>query len=311
MEHVHRPKIFEISEAHHHDHGSEAASYLHRPKARKRLLWAMILTGSMMVVEGIGGVLSGSLALLSDAGHMLSHFFALGTSFLAIFIASKKVSNRFSFGLYRAEVLSALLNGATLLLIVIYIVYESYQRFMDPRPIATGSMFWIALIGLIVNLATALILHDVEKGDINVRGAFFHMLADTASSFGVVGGAVVIYFTHWLWMDPLLSLLIALVITVWSWNLLGDSILVLLESTPRHIDAGEVISALKKQFHQIQAVHDLHIWEVTSHMYSLTAHVIVAHSLRLSDCERLRGDINHILDERFHITHTNIQFEGT
>src|SRR3989338_6444651 len=158
MEHLHRPKVFESDQEHPHPHGSDELSYLHRPKARKRLLWAMILTGSMMVAEGIGGVLTGSLALLSDAGHMLSHFFALGTSFLAILIAARKVSNRFSFGLYRVEVLSALFNGATLFLIVGYIVYESYQRFLHPQPIATVSMFWVALAGLVVNLLTALIL---------------------------------------------------------------------------------------------------------------------------------------------------------
>src|SRR3989338_8200652 len=172
MEHFHRPKVFETDSEHSHHHWLEESSYLHRPKARKRLLWAMILTGSMMVAEGIGGVLTGSLALLSDAGHMLSHFFALGTSFLAILIAARKVSNRFSFGLYRVEVLSALFNGATLFLIVGYIVSESYKRFIHPQPIAAVSMFLIASVGLVVNLITALILRGVEKGDINVRGAF-------------------------------------------------------------------------------------------------------------------------------------------
>lgn len=309
MEHLHRPKVFESSH-HEHPHGLEESPYLHRPKARRRLLWAMMLTGSMMVMEGIGGILTGSLALLSDAGHMLSHFFALGTSFIAILIAAKKVSNRFSFGLYRVEVLSALFNGATLLLIVAYILYESYQRFLNPQPIATVSMFWVALIGLAVNLVTALILHNVEKGDINVRGAFLHMLADTASSFGVVGGAVVIYFTGWLWVDPTLSVLIALMIGIWSWGLLKDSVLVLLESTPRDIKLEEVMTTLRNDFPEIMDVHDLHVWEVTSHMYSLAAHVGVDRTRTVFDCEKLRDRMSRLLDERFHITHTNFQFEG-
>lgn len=309
MEHQHHPKIFEIEE-HYDHHNSTELSYIHRPEARKKLFLAMILTGSMMVVEGIGGFLTGSLALLSDAGHMLSHFFALGTSFLAILVAAKKVSNRFSFGLYRIEVLAALFNGATLLLIVAYILYESYQRFFNPQTIATVSMFWIALAGLVVNLLTALILHNAEKGDINVRGAFLHMLADTASSFGVVGGAIVIYFTNWLWVDPALSMLIALMIAIWSWGLLKDSVLVLLESTPHDIRLEEVVSILRKNFNDILDVHDLHVWEVTSHMYSLAAHISVDCTLTVSDCERLKDRVNYLLDRHFHITHTNLQFEG-
>ena len=309
MHHHHHPKIFGIEECHDH-HNSAELPYSHRPEARKKLFLAMMLTGSMMVVEGIGGFLTGSLALLSDAGHMLSHFFALGTSFLAILVAAKTVSNRFSFGLYRIEILSALFNGATLLLIVAYILYESYKRFLDPQPIATVSMFWVALAGLIINLLTALILRRAGKGDINVRSAFLHMLADTASSFGVVGGAIVIYLTGWLWIDPALSMLIALMIAIWSWGLLKDSVLVLLESTPHHIKPEEIMSALQKDFSEIVDVHDLHVWEVTSHMYSLAAHISVDRTLTVSDCEGLRDRINHLLDQHFHITHTNLQFEG-
>jgi cobalt-zinc-cadmium efflux system protein len=309
LEHQHHPKIFETEERNVH-HDLAELPYSHRPEAQKKLFLAMLLTGSMMVVEGVGGFLTGSLALLSDAGHMLSHFLALGTSFIAILVAAKKVSNRFSFGLYRIEVLAALFNGATLLLIVAYILYESYKRFLNPQPIATVSMFWIALAGLVVNLLTALILHNAGKGDINVRGAFLHMLADTASSFGVVGGAIVIYFTSWLWVDPALSMLIALMIAIWSWGLLKDSVLVLLESTPHDIRLEEVVSVLRKNFNEILDVHDLHVWEVTSHMYSLAAHISVDRMLTVSHCEKLRDQINYLLDHHFHITHTNLQFEG-
>ncbi|MCM8775287.1 MAG: cation diffusion facilitator family transporter, partial [Candidatus Omnitrophica bacterium] len=151
MEPCHHPKIFDPTSAHHHHHGLEDLPYLHRLHARKRIVWSLILTGTVMIIEAVGGVLSGSLALLSDAGHMLSHFFALATSFLAIHVAVQKVSNRFSFGLYRVEVFAALLNGATLLLVVGYILYQSCERLFHPHPIATVSMFWIALLGLVVN----------------------------------------------------------------------------------------------------------------------------------------------------------------
>lgn len=310
MDPSHRPKVRTPDSTHGHQHTLSEQPYLHRPKARRRLVLAMVLTGVTLVAELTGGIISRSLALLSDAFHMMSHFFALGTSLLALVIASRKVPDRFSFGLYRAEVLSALLNGLGLTLIAFFIIYESVRRLISPEIVETSSMFWIALLGLTVNALTALLLFNVEKHDLNMRGAFFHMLADTASSVGVVLGAVVIGMTGWLWIDPLVSMGIAAVILFWSWGLLRDSVFILLESAPKEIQPDEVAEAIRASFREIQNVHDMHIWEITSHMYSFTAHFGVESSLKVSECESLRDRINTLLDERFHITHTNFQFES-
>jgi len=309
MDQHHRPKIASDL-PHSHGRGSKETPYLHRPKARRRLVWAIILTGVTMFAELAGGIASRSLALLSDAGHMLSHFFALGTSLLAIVIAGRKAPERFSFGLYRAEVLSALLNGLGLLVIALVIFYEGIRRIINPETVETSSMFWIALVGLAVNAVTVFILHNVEKRDLNIRGAFLHMLADTASSAAVVLGAVLIGFTGWFWLDPLLSMGIAAVIFIWSWGLLRDSVFILLESSPKEIQPSKVAEAIRASFDEIREIHDIHIWEITSHMYSFTAHLGVESSLKVTDCENLRDRINSLLDERFDITHTNLQFES-
>jgi len=269
----------------------------------------MALTGSMMVAEIIGGILTGSLALLSDAGHMLTHFFALLVSFIAIKLASLPTRPNRSFGLYRVEVLAALFNGLTLLLIIAYISYEAFGRLLHPAPIKEVPMFLVAVLGLIVNLASAAILLDVGKTDLNVRSAFLHMLGDTASSVGIVAGAIVIYFTKWYIIDPLLSILIAVVILVWSWNLLRDSINILLETAPKHIDINKVIATIKEEAPEIAGVHDVHIWEITSQMYSMTAHLMFREDCPVSTCAEVFQRLNGPLLERFQISHVNFSPE--
>jgi cobalt-zinc-cadmium efflux system protein len=269
----------------------------------------MALTGSTMVVEVVGGVLTGSLALLSDAGHMLTHFFALLVSFIAIKLAALPTSPRRSFGLYRVEVLAALLNGATLLFIIAYIFYEAVGRLLHPAPIKELPMFLVALLGLVVNLASAAILMDVGKTDLNVRSAFLHMLGDTASSVGIVVGAIVIYFTGWYVIDPLLSMLIAFVILVWSWNLLRDSVNILLETAPKHINIDDVIATIREEAPEVVDVHDVHIWEITSQMYSMTAHLVFREDCVVSECADLFERLNEPMLKKFQISHVNFSPE--
>ncbi|MCM8775731.1 MAG: cation diffusion facilitator family transporter, partial [Candidatus Omnitrophica bacterium] len=157
---------------------------------------------------------------------------------------------------------------------------------------------------------THLILNDSERKDINVRSAFLHMLADAVSSIGVVIAAAVIHYRGWLWVDPLISAVIALVILSWCWGLLKDSICVLLESYPQDIQPQEILRALKKNFNEVEDIHDIHIWEITSHMYMLTAHLVVDPSLKVSDCEVLRDRMCRFLESDFHVTHATFQFEG-
>jgi cobalt-zinc-cadmium efflux system protein len=269
----------------------------------------MALTGSTMAVEVIGGLFTGSLALLSDAGHMLTHFFALMVSLLAIKLATMPTRPTRSFGLYRIEVLAALLNGLTLLFITGYIFYEAGGRLLHPSPVKELPMFVVAIVGLAVNLASAFILLGVGQADLNVRSAFLHMVGDTASSVGIVAGAIIIYFTGWYIIDPLLSLLIAAVILVWSWNLLSDSVNILLETAPKHVNIDEVISEIRKSAPEVSDVHDIHIWEITSQMYSMTAHLVFRDDCSLSECAKVFHRLNGPLLHKFQISHVNLSPE--
>lgn len=306
MIHFHRPLS---SASHFHEHQEHDHRHAHRAVERKRLLLTMSLTGGTMIVEIVGGIMTGSLALLSDAGHMLTHFFALLVSFIAIKLAALPTKPSRSFGLYRVEVLAALLNGLTLLIITIAIFYEAVIRLMDPTPIKELPMFAVAVLGLVVNLVSAAILHDVGKTDLNVRSAFMHMIGDTASSVGIVIGAVVIYFTGWYVIDPLLSMLIAVVILIWSYNLLRESISILLETAPRHINIDEVVAVILEQAPEIDEVHDVHIWEITSQMYSMTAHLLFCEDCPVSECANVFERLEEPLRERFQISHVNFSPE--
>lgn len=293
---------------HHHPKSQHSHHEFHRPEERRSLLWCILITGGMMVVEFIGGFWTGSLALLSDAGHMLSHFFALTVSYGAIWFASRPETQQKTYGYYRIEILSALLNGISLVVITGFIVYVAALRFYSPVPILDRQMLIVALIGLGVNVATTLILHKHSVHDMNIRSAFLHMLGDTVSSVGVVGAAIAIHYTHELWIDLLVSVLIAVLILIWAMRLILDSVHVLMESTPKHIQLEEVARVLKAEVKGINDIHDLHVWEITSKMYSLTAHIIVG-DCSLSSTAEFLEKCNAVLNERFDIQHTTIQIE--
>jgi cobalt-zinc-cadmium efflux system protein len=302
MNPLHRPKIFEAS------HVIHSHSHSHKFRERRRLALSILLTGSMMVIEVIGGIFSGSLALLSDAGHMFTHFFALLMSLFAILISSKPVNHHKTYGYFRAEVLTALFNGIILIGISFYIFYEAYDRTVRPIPVKSVEMLIIALLGLIVNLVTGILLYEVRGRDINLKSAFAHMVSDTLSSVGVVAGAVVIHYTGWTNIDPLLSTIISLLILFWAGRLIFDSIHILMESTPKHINISELTGAIKNEVKGIKEIHDVHIWEITTHMYAMTAHVTID-ECSVSECMKKTERINQLLSERFHIEHINLQYE--
>jgi len=261
----------------------------------------------MFLVEVAGGILSSSLALLSDAGHMFTHIIALGISLIAIKYTERESTDKMTFGFYRAEIMAAFINGITLLLLTAWIAYEAYQRFFEPRHINSSQMFWIALTGLAVNIITAFILKGASHESINIRAAFLHMLGDTLSSVGVVIGAVVIYFKGWLIVDPLLSIMLCIPILIWSYNLIIESVDVLLEAAPKGMDLSEVRKSLM-EIDDVEGVHDIHIWTLTSGVYSMSAHVGVS-DLHISETTLLLGEINKVLGKRFKIDHVTIQFE--
>jgi cobalt-zinc-cadmium efflux system protein len=310
MLHPHRP-ISELAEWHMHHHGDgDGHAHAHGPyrlREQRRLAWAAGLTGTMMVAEAVGGWLTNSLALLSDAGHMLTHFFALAISLLAIRLAALPTAPERSFGLFRVEMLAALFNGLTLLAITAYIVYEATVRLLNPAPVAEIAMLWIAVVGLAVNLGSAGLLAGVGREDLNVRSAFLHMVGDTLSSVAIIIGAVAMYYTGRYAIDPLVSLLIALLIARWGWGLVRDSLRVLLEAAPRGLSVAEVSRALEEEAGA--KVHDVHLWQITSGMHSLTAHVAVRCGTPLCDCQQLAGRLERLVRDKFGIGHAVFQFE--
>ncbi len=276
---------------------------------KKRLLWVVILTATMMVVEFVAGILTNSLALISDAGHMLSHLFALGLSFFAVIFASKQTTKERSFGFYRLEVIAALINGFTLILITAYIVYNAYLRIINPQTLDVINMFIVATLGLAVNLVSAAILWKVRTADLNIKSAYFHLLTDTISSVAIVIGAIVIKYTNYWVIDPILSVVICIMILIWAKSLIKDSINVLLEACPKHIKIDEVIGCIKSSVDGVLQVHDVHIWQIATKMYALTCHVVVD-DIKVSQGYPIKQKIKKLLKEKYDIGHTNIEFES-
>ncbi|MEE8423485.1 MAG: cation diffusion facilitator family transporter [Thermodesulfobacteriota bacterium] len=299
MKHLHRPKQTPIADG----------LLEYRSVEKKKLKLIMAITGVVMVAEVIGGLLTNSLALISDAGHMFTHFFALAISFGAILYASRKSCHHRTFGLYRMEILAALLNSLFLFAVIAWILIESIKRIIHPAPVLGLQMFIIAVIGLIVNLISVRILRGTSKDDLNIKGAFVHMLADTLSSFVIAIGAVMIYFTGWNIIDPILSIGIALVIFSWGWGLFKDSVNILLEGAPKGLTTDDVSAAVIKKVPLIKKITDLHIWEITSGMYSMTAQVRLKEELNKTDEKMILKNIKQIISERFDIEHATIEIE--
>jgi len=268
----------------------------------------MAITGSVMVVEVIGGILTRSLALLSDAGHMFTHFFALAVSFAAIRIACTPPCHHRTFGFYRAEVLAALFNSLFLFAVTAYILYAGVKRLAHPEPVLGLQMLVVAAIGLVVNVVSVLILRGSARDDLNIKGAFLHVMADTVSSVVIIVGAIVIYFSGWNVIDPLLAIGISAVIAVWAWGLLKDSVNILLEVAPRGVTVDGVSAELRKAIPEIREIHDMHIWVITSNMYSLTAHIAL-NPVAEEEVSGILEKMNRLLDEKYDIEHTTIQID--
>lgn len=297
-----------------HPHGPKQTSvadelFEYRSVEKKKLKLTMAITGAMMMAEVIGGLFTNSLALISDAGHMFTHFFALLISFGAILCANRASCHHRTFGFYRVEILAALFNSIFLFAVTGWILFEGIKRIIHPAPVLGAQMFIIAIIGLIVNLISTLILHGADKEDLNIKSAFLHMWADTLSSVAIVVGAVVIYFTRWNIIDPVLSILIAVVVGAWGWQLFKDSVNILLESAPKGMDCNQVASALKAGIPDIEEITDLHIWEITSKMYSMTAHIKLKEKLSECGTKGILDRIKNILNTQFDIEHTTIEFD--
>ncbi len=282
---------------HNHDHG--------RGTDRRALAITFVLTAAFTVAEVVGGLITGSLALLADAGHMLSDALSLGVALFAVWLAGRPSTPNRSFGYKRAEILAALFNGATLVAISVWIFIEAYHRFREPPEVLGGWMLVVAAVGLVVNVAGAAILSRSGGESLNLQGALRHIVADILGSIGAIAAALVILTTGWYYADPIISTLIGLLVLGSSWKLLRDSTNVLLEGTPRGIDADEVGRSMAAS-EGVQEVHDLHIWTITSGFPALAAHVLVG---RDENCHARRRDIEELLAREYGIEHTTLQVD--
>ena len=294
--------------SHHHDHEGHSQSHpaLNR---RGKMLWAIGITGAVLVLEAVGGVVSGSLALLSDAGHMLTDLAALLISLTAMILAARPASAKHTFGYARLEVLAALGNAFTFFLMVLGVGWQAFERFSHPALPDWKTMGVIAAIGLLANIFSAWFLHGAEEHDINIRSAWVHVMGDLASSVGVLIGVVVIALKGWTWVDPVLSLGIAVLIALSAFRLFWKALHILLESAPKGLTAEKINSVLTQEIPEIKEVHHVHLWEVGSGEVHLTAHLVVKDQM-LSDGLEVLTKASKLLKDKLEITHSTFQLES-
>ena len=274
---------------------------------QKYLLIAFVLTSTFLVAEVIGGLVTGSLALLSDAAHMLTDASALAIALIAIQIAKRAADSRRTFGYHRFEILAASFNAIMLFFVAMYILYEAYRRFKSPIEIQSMGMLIIASLGLIINLISMKLLSSGKDASLNIKGAYLEVWSDMLGSVGVIAGALIIRFTGWTWVDSVIAVGIGFWVLPRTWILLREGINVLLEGVPEHID----LEKLRKSVSDIagvRSIHDLHVWSITSGKISLTMHVVG--DLEAFNRDRLLTEIQTTLAEQWEIHHTTIQMEA-
>ena len=271
----------------------------------QRLKWALIISAVYFFAELIAGFATNSLALLSDAGHMLSDIGALGLSLFAFRVAKRPATHHSTYGYHRVEILAALFNGLTLWLIVGVIFTSAYYRLANPPAVESLGMIVVAVLGLLVNIAAAAILHSGDHHNLNMRGAFLHVMSDAVGSVGAIAAGAIMLTTGWYLADPLISVFIGALILYSSWSLIKDSLSVLMQSVPKGIRLDEVRETIEAVA-GVSKVHDLHVWAVTSDIYTLSAHAVVENG---GDFHQVLNGIEQTLKERFNIEHTTIQLE--
>jgi cobalt-zinc-cadmium efflux system protein len=271
----------------------------------QRLKWALAISAIYFFAELVAGFITNSLALLSDAGHMLSDIGALGLSLFAFRMARRPATHQSTYGFHRVEILAALFNGLTLWLIVGVIFAAAYGRLTRPPVVESYGMVVVAVLGLAVNIAAALILHRGHHHNLNLRGAFLHVVSDAVGSVGAIAAGLIMLTTGWYVADPLISIAIGVLILFSSWSLVKDSLSVLMQSVPKGIRLDEVRQTIESVA-GVSKVHDLHVWAVTSDIFTLSAHAVVENG---GDFHEVLNGIEDTLKERFNIEHTTIQLE--
>jgi cobalt-zinc-cadmium efflux system protein len=290
--------------SHHHSHDHHD---FNRENNKKGLIIALLITVGILLLEFFGGLMTNSLALLSDSGHMLSDASSLALSLIAIWFAAKPASPNKTYGFYRFEILAALFNGVTLFVIAGFIIWEAIERFYNPPTVASGSMMIIASIGLFANLlsAWALMRKGDVKNNVNLRSAYLHVIGDALGSVGAIIAGIVMWIFDWYVADPIISILVALLILKGAWGVIKHTVHILMEGTPITIDQNEVKKALES-IEGVVDVHDLHIWTITSGLDSLSCHILIEDH---QDSQKVLQDAIHMIEEKFKILHTTIQIE--
>jgi cobalt-zinc-cadmium efflux system protein len=275
--------------------------------ASQPLKITLFLVLIIMVAEILGGVFSNSLALLSDAGHMLTDALALGLSLLAMHLARRPATATKTFGYLRAEIMAALANGVVLILISVVIFYEAYQRFQATATVKGPLMLIVAGIGLVANIIGLYLLWHGSRKSINVRAAFWHIIGDTMSSVGVIAAGIIIQLTGWTLADPILAIVIGVVILWGAVRIVKEALDILLESVPPHVEMKKVTAAIKR-VSGVEDIHEIHIWTITSGVYALSAHLKITDRM-VSQSSDITILVNKILASEFNITHTTLQLE--
>jgi len=285
----------------HHDDSHQSL----RLRNGRELVWALTITGLWFLIELLGGLYTNSLALLADAAHMLTDLAALGLSLFAQRIAFRPATHEKTFGYLRAEILAALANGVFLVVVAIYIFFQAYQRFASVPVVKGGTMLAVALTGLAANVATAALLYRSQSGSLNMRGAFLHVAGDALGSVGAIVAGTAMVLWHWYLADPIVSVVVAVLVLLSSWQLVRESVDVLLEGTPSNLNITEILADLGR-VEGVVAVHDLHVWSITSGLPAMSCHVVLSRGV---DSATILSLLSRLMSDKYHIQHTTIQTE--
>ena len=287
---------------HSHSHFGDIAD-----QATKRLALSLLLTAIFVVIEVVAGIFGNSLALLTDAAHNFTDVIALGLSWYALRIAAKPANSGKTFGYHRVGILVALINSTTLILIAIGIFYEAWQRLITPPEVDSTILIGVGAVAFFINAGTAWLVHKGSERDLNLRSAFLHLMGDVLSTLGAVIAGIVIAFTAWNWLDPLVSILIGGFILYNAWNVLKQTIHILLESTPENIDMTEMVSNLRS-VDGVRDIHDLHVWSISENLRMLSAHVVID-NISIGEGVSIQQNINELLSHSYNIQHATLQLE--
>ena len=275
--------------------------------AGNKLKYSLILSATILIAEVIGGVLSNSLALLSDAGHVFADVIALGLSWYGVRQAMRPSDSRMTFGYHRIGVIVAIVNAVSIFVIAAVIIYEAYGRLREPPEVKSTLMMAVAIVGLAANILVTWWLRKAQRSNINIRSAFWHAFGDALASVGVIVGGIIIMLTGQFLVDPIISVLIALIILWSAWSIFREGFRVILEATPRDVDILKMIGALKS-IEGVKDVHDVHVWSITPELRAMNGHILIE-DISISDAAVIRSRIEEVIRDQFHIEHTTLQME--